>query len=92
MIHVQLLVWNEWNIEHIARHKVIPEEVEAVCQSAMVASETYAGRIRVIGTTAAGRELTVILAPRGEDVYYPITARPASRKERRLLSEAKGPE
>lgn len=35
--------------------------------------------------------LAVILDPEGEEgVYYPATARPASRRERRLYGERKG--
>jgi hypothetical protein len=35
--------------------------------------------------------LAVILDPEEEEgVYYPVTARPASRKERRLYREQKG--
>jgi hypothetical protein len=35
--------------------------------------------------------LAVILDPEeAEGVYYPVTARPASRKERRLYLETKG--
>jgi hypothetical protein len=35
--------------------------------------------------------LTVILAPTDEQgVYYPITARPADRKERRHYDDARG--
>ena len=52
-------------------------------------SETYNGRIRAIGPTEAGRMLAVILAPQGGDLYYTVTARPASRKERRRYQEWK---
>lgn len=40
-----------------------------------------------IGPNAAGRALAVILAPGENDAYYPITARPADRKERRIYAE-----
>lgn len=44
-----------------------------------------AGTLMLIGQTDGGRVLTVILAEEGEDVYYPITARPADRKERAIF-------
>jgi uncharacterized DUF497 family protein len=88
MLSVRRLIWDAWNVAHIARHDVIPEEVEEVCHDQPVTSETYKGRLRVVGLTQSGRILTVILAPTPEaGVYYPITARPADRKERRNYRE-----
>jgi uncharacterized DUF497 family protein len=84
MLVVQRLVWDDWNIAHIARHDVVPDDVEAVCHNDPIVSATYNDRLRVIGATHGGAILTVILAPEGEGAYYVITARPASRKERRL--------
>ena len=88
MLSVRRLIWDAWNVAHIARHDVIPEEVEEVCHDQPITSETYKGRLRVVGLTQSGRILTVILAPTPEaGVYYPITARPADRKERRNYRE-----
>jgi uncharacterized DUF497 family protein len=88
MLVVRRLIWDTWNVAHIARHRVTPEEVEEVCQGTPVTSTTYKGRLRVVGPTADGRMLTAILAPTGAPgVYYPITARPADRKERRGYEE-----
>ncbi len=82
------LIWDPWNVTHIARHEVTPDEVEEVCHGDPMTSETYGGRLRVVGQTLAGRVLTLILAPRDDDgVYYTVTARSASRKERRLYRE-----
>jgi uncharacterized DUF497 family protein len=62
--------------------------VEEVCHGQPITSETYKGRIRVVGLTRSGQILTVILAPTPDaGVYYPITARPADRKERRNYRE-----
>ena len=84
MIYIRLLMWDTWNVPHIARHQVSPEEVEDVFQGEPVTSDTYKGRLRVVGPTRSGRMLTVILAPEAEEgVYYPVTARPADRRERR---------
>ncbi|MDP3734857.1 MAG: hypothetical protein Q8R39_00295 [bacterium] len=84
MLSVHRLIWDTWNVAHIARHDITSEEVEGVCHGKPVTSETRKGRIRVVGLTQSGRILTVILASTQEEgVYYPITARPADRKERR---------
>lgn len=92
MLNIRRLIWDDWNVAHIARHEVIPEEVEEVCQGAHVTSETYSARIRVVGPSTTGRMLTVILAPRDQDTYYPVTARPASRKERQRYHQLQGDE
>jgi uncharacterized DUF497 family protein len=55
-------------------------------------NETYNDRLRVIGLTGGGDILTVILAPESDGVYYVVTARPASRKERQLYRTQKGGE
>ena len=92
MIVVRRLVWDPWNVAHIARHGVTPDEAEEVCHGAPVTSTTHHDRLRVIGPTQAGRMLTVILdsEPDQVDVYYPVSARPASRKERRRYTELTG--
>jgi uncharacterized DUF497 family protein len=89
MISIRQLVWDAWNVPHIARHDVLPQEVEEVCHGPFVIREGYEGRVIVLGPTAAGRFLAVILDPLGEDGYFPVTARPVSRAERRLFEEEK---
>jgi uncharacterized DUF497 family protein len=91
MLFVRRLIWDTWNIAHIARHDVIPDEVEEVCHGQPVTSQTYKGRLRVVGPTRSRRMLAVILAPTEEPgTYYPVTARPADRKERRNYEQQRG--
>ena len=92
MTFVRRLSWDAWNVSHIARHQVTPEEVEQVCHGQHVQRQAYAGRIMLIGTTEAGRILSVVLNPEENDMYYPVTARPASRGERRVYLSEKGGE
>lgn len=93
MIYVRRLVWDAWNVAHIARHEVSPEEVDELCQRDPIVDQTYGGRLRLVGRTRAGRMLTVILAPEDDaGAFYTVTARPASRKERRKYRERKGGE
>lgn len=40
---------------------------------------------RVIGQTEDGRYLTIFLAPRTKQGYYPVTARDSTKKEKRAL-------
>jgi uncharacterized DUF497 family protein len=84
------LLWDDWNTAHIARHDVTPEEVEQLSQGPYIDGEANKGRIILIGPTAAGRMLAAILDPEPEPgVYYPVSARPASRKERRRYEDTK---
>ena len=87
MPSIRALRWDPWNANHIAVHGVTLDDVEEVCSNDPMFSQSYGGRIRVIGPTSSGRILTVILAPEAGDVYYPITARPASRGEHRRYQE-----
>lgn len=90
MIIIQGLVWDSWNVAHIARHGVTPEEVEEVCQGSYLTFDAYGERIVLVGTTRAGRNLTAVLAAKRKGIYYPVTARPSSRKERRYYRQQKG--
>lgn len=92
MAYVARLIWDAWNVTHIARHSVIPDEVEQLCHSDHIERAAYAGRIMLIGRIPSGRMLSVVLNPQGHDVYYPVTARDASRSERRLYRSMKGDE
>ena len=82
MLPIRELVWNRRNIVHIARHRVIPEEVEEVCYANPFVTRAKFKRLRIIGQTETGRYLTIILEPKERGVYYPITARSATVRER----------
>ncbi len=84
------LIWNSWNIDHIARHEVTPEEVEEVCFGDHVFQDGKSGRLLVFGPTRKERMLTVVLALTATaGVYHVVTARPASRPERRVYAAEK---
>ena len=79
--------WDFSNLEHIARHKIEPEEAEeAVDDPEAVSYAAHRGprgqvRFALIGETTTGRLLIVVLEPRGEQVRV-VTARPAGKEER----------
>ena len=89
-IVVSRLLWDPWNVGHMARHQVSPEEVEEICQGNPLVLTGYLARLIVLGPTAEGRIVAVVLAPQEAGVYYPVTARPASRRERALYRREKG--
>lgn len=93
MLFIRRLIWDAWNVAHIACHHVTPEEVEEVCQGDPVVQAGRKGRSLVFGPTLTGRMLTVVLDPysSGQGVYYPVTARPINRLERAIyVSERRG--
>ena len=90
-IIVKRLVWDEWNIAHIASHDVIPEEVEEVCKNDFLVQTGNKGRVVVIGLTGENRWLEVVLDPEPEEyTYYVVTAHTANKKERALYQKEKG--
>ena len=82
MFNIRRLIWESWNVTHMARHAVTPDEVEEVAHGQPLVQRGHSGRLLIFGPTNAGRLLTVVLDPEPEPgVYYPVTARPASRRE-----------
>ena len=77
---------------HIAKHDIVPDEVEDICARDHITLETYNKRILLIGRTRTSRLITVILGQDGKEIYYPVTARDSSKKERRYWREQKGGE
>lgn len=58
MIFIQKLRWDQWNIAHIARHNVIPEEVEEICHRDPLVQKGKKGRKLVIGSTSTNKIIT----------------------------------
>lgn len=84
-IIVNELIWDKKNIEHIKKHNVSQDEVEEA-KEIIYHRRTYAGRY--LGTGRSGsRLITIILRRHSLGKYYPVSARDASRKERRKVYE-----
>ena len=80
--------WDFANLEHIARHKIEPDEVEeAVNDPAAIPAETiYRGadgqrRFGLIGASEEGRVLFVVLEHRRDSLRV-VTAYPAEATDR----------
>jgi len=65
------------------------EEVAYGKPHLLKAEESYAGRLLVTGPKADGTLLVLILAPKGPGKFYPVTAYPADKKDRREYEEWK---
>lgn len=90
MLIVRKLIWDAWNISHIARHHVIPDEVEAICHGdPLVLRGQRKSRLVLIGSTEGERILAIILESKGNGAYYPITAYLADKKDVALYNRLK---
>jgi uncharacterized protein len=80
----ELFVWDDKNIEHIARHNVDPEEAEeAFLDPVRVRFGAHSGNLGIIGSTDEGRRLVVIYVKKEGDKYRVITARDANEDEKK---------
>ena len=90
LLGIEFLAWDDWNLAHITKHEVSPEEVREVVFGTAVAFPTYKNRHKLVGPTGSGRVLSVVVGqvPGDPHTYYVFSARPASRKERREFAHA----
>ncbi len=83
--------WNRWNEEHIGRHGVLPQEAEAVIETARrpfpLARED--DKWLVWGRGRGGRLLQVVFVIDEDDMAYVIHARPLTEREKRRLRRSK---
>lgn len=81
------LLWTEETERHIARHAVIPSEVEEAVADTNALTLRARGpegkRYLVLGRTQAGRYLMVVLAPMGRTIGRVVTARQMTTGEKR---------
>ena len=94
MLFIKRLIWNEWNTAHIARHKITPDEVEEICHGDdVLVQKGHTGRLLIIGLAKVNKMITVIIDPEPEEgVYYVVTARSSSKRERKIYKDKKGGE
>ncbi len=85
-IKISQLIWDEWNTEHIKKHNVTIAEVKEAIQNINAHRKGYAGRILLIGR-AGKRTLAIVVVPKENSKYYPVTVRDADKKERRLVRD-----
>ncbi len=75
--------WNEWDIEHITKHNVTPQEVEEACYNQPISRRTKDGLYIVYGQSDAGRYLFIVVRYKASGLIYVITARTMNRNEQR---------
>ncbi len=83
-------LWDAGNIDHIARHGILPEEAEQVVENDPFDIARYLRkgeeRLNQVRETDAGRVLVVVTTQRGDDTRV-VTAHPADRDMRALYAQ-----
>ncbi len=77
--------WNAWNVEHIAKHGVNPDEAELVVRNAKRPFPRYHGDGKwiVCGRGNGGRQVQVIHVLDEDGAVFVIHARPLTDREKR---------
>ena len=76
--------WNDWNLDHIAKHGVSPEEAEGVCRNARrpFPLRREDEKWLVCGRGSGGRFLQVIYLHDDDGTIYIIHSRPLTDREK----------
>ncbi len=85
-IIVKQLVFDKYNLEHIKTHEVTQAEIEEVGKNFVYHRKTHTSRYLAVGRVRT-RIITIVIRREAVGRYYPVTARDASKKERRALYE-----
>ncbi len=85
-IVVRYLVFDKYNLEHIKKHKVTRDEIEKIGKNFIYHRKTHTGRYLAVGRVNL-RIITIVIKRISIGKYYPVTARDASKKERKDLYE-----
>lgn len=85
-IIVKYLVFDKRNLEHIKKHNVTRDEIEKVGKNFIYHRKTHTRRYLAVGRIEL-RIITIVVKRVATGEYYPITARDASKKERKYLYE-----
>lgn len=75
--------WNDWNIEHIDKHGVTPQETEEACYNQPVSRKAKQRLYILYGQTDAGRYLFIVFRYISGDIVYVITARTMTKNEQK---------
>lgn len=67
-------IWDEQNIQHIAKHSIAPSEVDEMLSHPWVGTKERFGRFGLFGVSRTSRYLVAIIEQRNNDMFYVITA------------------
>jgi uncharacterized protein len=83
--------WNAWNLDHVAKHGVDPDEAESLVRTARspFPRKIEEDKWLVWGRGHGGRYLQVIFVTDDDQTVYIIHARPLTDLEKRRLRRTK---
>lgn len=82
--------WDSLNKEHIARHNVLPEEVEEIFLEKSLYRKTKDGKYLAYGQTFDGRYLFAVFTIKEKSKARIITARDMEKKELKNYKNYRG--
>jgi len=82
---IEDLLWDDDNLDRIARYNLRPMDVEQVTTSPIEA-HLNGGKLIIFGEAIRGELITVVLESLGEGVWYTLAARPSTQGERLKVS------
>lgn len=82
--------WDDINVEHIAQHRVIPQEVEESCFNEPLIMRRGRNKYIVYGRSDSGRYLFIVVVCKDRGRGRVITARDMTKSERRLYNIKRG--
>ena len=85
-IVIKELIWNAYNVEHIKKHNVTVDEAEEVGKHFISHKKGKNGRYLAVGRSGS-RLISLVVKRKKVGIYYLVTARDSSRKERREIYE-----
>lgn len=89
-MYISNLIWDDYRVEHIARHNIEPDEVWEVCEDPLhLAHREGKNRYRLYGKTSNGRYLFIVLEQFEKTVFKVITAREMTNNEKRNFRKLK---
>lgn len=86
-MEIQTFYWDEINIAHIARHNIVPEEIENVAFDDDPYIRKYSNLRYLYGQTVGGRYLFVVYVLRSKAVAYVVTSRNMDEREQKLYNK-----
>ncbi|MBU0693466.1 MAG: BrnT family toxin [Candidatus Omnitrophica bacterium] len=78
--------WDDVNIEHVAQHSVIPQEVEEACHNEPLIMKMGRNKYIIYGRSDSGRYLFMVTIYKGDGTIRAVTARDMTNSERRLYN------
>lgn len=85
-IKIKKLVWDEFNVEHIKKHNITIREADEAVENFITHKRGRRGRYIAMGRSGS-RLISLVIRRIGAGVYYPVSVRDSSRKERKEIYE-----